>query len=151
MLFRSQEINDHIKKTGKNLSEYVNTLKPVKGFYDGHGGAGSVAIVNELLVSKINFPANNVKTYKGLFQDTVPHASNIDKIALLRLDGDWYDSIKICLENFYDRVVIGGVIIIDDYSSYDGCKKALDEFMDSKNLTFFKCYSRPQTRFFFKY
>jgi O-methyltransferase len=146
-----QEFNDHIKKTGKNISDYVDSSKPVKGFYDGHGGAGSVEIVRELLVNKIGFPENKIKIYKGLFQDTIPYATDIKQIALLRLDGDWYDSIKICLEHFYDRVVIGGVIIIDDYSSYDGCKKALDEFMESKNLTFFKCYSRPQTRFFFKY
>lgn len=145
------EVEHYLKKTGRQLKDYVHTLKPVKGIYDGHGGAGSIEIVKELLVNKINFPEDQIVFYKGLFQDTVPAANDISKIALLRLDGDWYDSIKICLENFYDRVVVGGVVIIDDYWTYEGCKKALDEFMESRKLTFFKSYSRPQTRFFFKY
>ena len=51
---------------------------------------------------------------KGLFQDTLPH-SEIQHIALLHLDGDWYDSTRVCLEQLYDKVSPGGVIQIDDY------------------------------------
>jgi O-methyltransferase len=144
------EFEAHLKSTKQKQSEYLHTLKPVKGIYDSHGGAGSVGAVNNLLIDRIQYPADRLCYHIGLFQETVP-ASAIDKISLLRLDGDWYDSIKVCLEGLYDKVVLGGVIIIDDYSTYDGCKKAVDEFFASKELKYFKHYSRPQTRYFFKY
>lgn len=51
------------------------------------------------------------------------------EIAILRLDTDWYESTKHELDTFYDSVVSGGVIIIDDYGHWQGCKKAVDEFL----------------------
>ncbi len=75
---------------------------------------------------------------KGWLQDTLP-MTIIGDIAVLRLDGDWYESTKCCLENLYDNVVSGGSIIIDDYQ-LKGCKLAVHEFvLDRKvdvNMTF---------------
>ena len=51
------------------------------------------------------------------------------KIAVLRLDTDWYESTKHELDTFYDSVVPGGIVIIDDYGHWKGCKKAVDEFL----------------------
>lgn len=59
---------------------------------------------------------------KTLLQD-VP-----DKIALLRLDTDWYESTKIELEVLYPRLVKGGVLILDDYGYWLGARKAVDEY-----------------------
>jgi predicted O-methyltransferase YrrM len=56
-------------------------------------------------------------------------------IALLHLDGDWYSSTKVILENFYDRVYDGGVLQIDDYGHWDGCRKAVQEFFSARNVT----------------
>ena len=67
---------------------------------------------------------------KGWFSDTVPHHPN-QPIALLRLDGDWYDSTMVCLQNLYPKVVTGGIIIIDDYYSWDGCSKAVHDYLSS--------------------
>ena len=53
---------------------------------------------------------------------------------MLRLDGDWYESTKICLEKLYDKVVVGGVIIIDDYGHWVGAKNATDEFRTTNNI-----------------
>jgi O-methyltransferase len=53
-----------------------------------------------------------------------------EKIAILRLDTDWYDSTKYELETFYNNVSPGGIIIIDDYGHWQGCKKAVDEFLE---------------------
>lgn len=78
-------------------------------------------------------PKEKVRIIKGWFKDTVPK-TNIDKIAILRLDGDWYESTKICLEHLYDKVSPGGYIIIDDYGHWQGCKKAVDEFIKKKGL-----------------
>ncbi|MCC6824998.1 MAG: class I SAM-dependent methyltransferase [Acidobacteria bacterium] len=143
------EINEFLKKKGKTLSD-ISANETLTGIYDGHGGHGKVEIVRELLVNKIRYPESKLCFHVGLFQDTVPAADDIGKIAMLRLDGDWYDSIKIPLDHLYDRVVKGGVVIIDDYWTYEGCRRAVDEFMEENKLTYFKCYSRPQTRFFFK-
>jgi len=52
-----------------------------------------------------------------------------DKIAILRLDTDWYESTAFELANFYDKVVPGGAVIIDDYGHWMGCKRAVDEFL----------------------
>jgi hypothetical protein len=52
-----------------------------------------------------------------------------DEIAILRLDTDWYESTKHELDTFYNNVVPGGVVIIDDYGHWQGCKKAVDEFL----------------------
>ena len=70
---------------------------------------------------------------KGLFQDTVP-AANVGQIALLHLDGDWYDSTRVCLEHLYDKVVPGGIIQIDDYGHWAGARKALHEFFEARDI-----------------
>lgn len=77
--------------------------------------------------------AERTKMVKGLFQDTVAHAS-IDQFALLHLDGDWYESVKVCLDAFYDKVVPGGIIQIDDYGYWAGARKAVNEFMAARNI-----------------
>jgi len=68
------------------------------------------------------------KLVKGLFQETLPRCQ-IEKIAVLHLDCDWYDSMRCCLENLYDRVSPGGIIQIDDYGHWQGARKAVDEFL----------------------
>jgi O-methyltransferase len=68
---------------------------------------------------------------KGWFSETLPHFSMDEKIALLRLDGDWYESTWDCLINLYPRVAANGVIIIDDYYTWDGCSKAVHDYLSS--------------------
>jgi hypothetical protein len=55
-----------------------------------------------------------------------------EKIAILRFDGDWYESTIDVLENMYDNVVDGGVIIFDDYYYWNGNKRGVDDFMKNK-------------------
>lgn len=76
---------------------------------------------------------NGVKFLPGLFADTLPGAP-IDKIALLRLDGDLYSSTMDSLNALYDKVVCGGYIIVDDYGLAP-CKQAVDEFRASRGIT----------------
>ncbi len=72
---------------------------------------------------------------KGWFDSTLPVArTQIGPIAVLRLDGDWYDSTKVCLENLYDLVSPGGVVIVDDYDRWQGCRAAVDEFMALRSI-----------------
>lgn len=73
--------------------------------------------------------------HKGWFQYTLPkNADNIKKISLLRLDGDLYESTKICLEFLYPKINKGGYIIIDDYGTLSGCRKAVTEYLEKNNI-----------------
>ena len=86
---------------------------------------------------KLNLDMNNVSLVKGYFEDTLQIKESMDyigKIAVLRLDGDWYASTKVCLEKLYDKVIEGGIIIIDDYGHFIGAKRATDEFIAKNNI-----------------
>jgi hypothetical protein len=70
-----------------------------------------------------------LRVVKGWFQDTFPETvDQIDRIALLHADGDWYDSVRLTLETFYPKVSPGGFVVIDDYRDWEGAKTATDEF-----------------------
>jgi O-methyltransferase len=77
--------------------------------------------------------AQAVHIVKGWFSDTVPAFTSDEPIAILRLDGDWYESTMICLTNLFDKVALGGVIILDDYYSWDGCSKATHDFLSQRS------------------
>ena len=91
--------------------------------------------VRDLLHRQLRVSRDVVEIRKGWFQDTVWRArAEIGPIALLRLDGDWYESTKTCLEALYDQVEHGGFVIIDDYGTFPGCRTAVDEFLASRSL-----------------
>ena len=73
--------------------------------------------------------ATNVHLHKGWFEKTLPGTKIEPCIALLRLDADWYDSTMCCLENLYPQVVRGGLILIDDYYAWDGCARAVHDYL----------------------
>ena len=66
---------------------------------------------------------------KGWFNETNPLFTPPAPIALLRLDADWYESTLTCLKHLYPHVAPGGVVIIDDYEPFDGCARAVHEFL----------------------
>ena len=66
--------------------------------------------------------------HRGWFQDTVPHFHTLLPIALLRLDGDLYESTMVCLEHLYPLVAPGGLVVIDDYA-LAGCATAVNEYL----------------------
>lgn len=65
---------------------------------------------------------------KGLFQDTLPHP-DLTRVAFAHLDGDWYDSTAHCLRHLWPLLSPGGRIQFDDYGAWQGCRKAVDEFL----------------------
>jgi O-methyltransferase len=95
---------------------------------------GDPARVQEVL-RLVGARMDRVRIVPGWFDVTFPTLS-IPKIALLNIDADWYESVKLCLETFYDRVVPGGFISLDDYGYWPGCRKAVDEFFDSRRLPY---------------
>lgn len=82
-------------------------------------------------VSRYNYPSENVDFIKGMVEETLLSNKLPEKISLLRLDTDWYESTKMELEVLYPKLVSGGVLIIDDYGHWDGCKRAVDEYFKS--------------------
>jgi len=93
---------------------------------------GTQEEVEDLLFNKFGFSRDKVHLVKGWFQDTLPqYRERVGDIAVLRIDGDWYESTKCCLENLYDNVVDGGYVILDDYALV-GCRRAVDEFFVGK-------------------
>jgi len=76
-----------------------------------------------------------VRFLKGWFKDTLPGAP-IKAISILRLDGDYYESTMDSLVNLFDKVSVGGYIIVDDYGedSWTYCRKAVDEFRHERGV-----------------
>ncbi len=81
--------------------------------------------------------SNNVELIKGDITKTVPKYLKIHpelKISLLNLDTDIYEPAVTILENLYPRLVKGGVLILDDYGTFPGETKAVDDYFDGKNV-----------------
>jgi hypothetical protein len=74
------------------------------------------------------YPAELVRFVPGRVEETVPAAAP-DRIAVLRLDTDWYESTRHELEHLYPRLAVGGVLIIDDYGHWQGARRAVDEYL----------------------
>ncbi len=101
-----------------------------------HQCEAGIEVVKNFLHCDLKLPVDRVKYYKGWFQDTVPeHGKNCGDIAVLRLDGDWYESTKICLDELYGRLAKGGVLLLDDYYAWEGCSKAADEFRERLGIS----------------
>ena len=77
---------------------------------------------------------DKVRFLKGWFEETMAGAP-VEKLSLLRLDGDLYSSTIAVLDNMYDKVVEGGYVIIDDYGALEPCRKAVDDFRSKRGIT----------------
>ncbi|RZU48552.1 macrocin-O-methyltransferase TylF [Krasilnikovia cinnamomea] len=79
------------------------------------------------------YPADRVHFYKGKVEDTIP-AHIPDRISILRLDTDWYESTRHELKHLWPRLVPGGVLLLDDYGWWDGARQAVDEWLEETRL-----------------
>lgn len=76
-----------------------------------------------------------LKVIQGPVQETLLQPENLpDRIALLRLDTDFYDSTKTEMEILYPRLQPGGILIIDDYGEWAGARKAVDEYFEGQHV-----------------
>lgn len=76
---------------------------------------------------------DQVQFLKGWFCNTLPHAP-IERLAILRLDGDLYSSTMESLRNLYHRVSPGGYVIVDDYYSWASCRRAVTDFLQENQI-----------------
>jgi O-methyltransferase len=77
---------------------------------------------------------NQVGFLEGWFSDTLPSAP-IDQLALIRLDGDLYESTMDALTALYEKLSPGGYVIVDDYNDFEPCRRAITEFRESRRIT----------------
>jgi hypothetical protein len=75
---------------------------------------------------RLDLTEQNIQLIPGLFQTSLHVA---EPIALAHIDCDWYDSVLVCIERLAPRIVPGGAMIFDDYSSYAGCRRAVDAWL----------------------
>ncbi len=71
-------------------------------------------------------PGDRVRLHRGLFEDTL-HPSA--PLALVHIDSDWYDPVRLCLERTYPHLSPGAFVVLDDYHDYAGCRAATNEFL----------------------
>lgn len=124
--------NDTSRFETSALSTWTSTLaageKPWKVLFDAD--RFNEEDVRRALLST-GYPAERLHFVRGKVEDTVPqHAP--ETLALLRLDTDWYESTRHELHHLWPRLQTGGVMIIDDYGHWDGCRKAVDEYFGPK-------------------
>lgn len=76
---------------------------------------------------------SQIHLVKGFYQDTLYPP---DTVALAHLDCDWYESVKTCLGRITPALAPGGVLVVDDYDYWAGCRRAVDEFFEDKRDQF---------------
>ena len=90
---------------------------------------GSEADTRRIL-KRIGLPEESYRVVVGWFDETLPKAA-CDRIALLHVDCDFYQPVKLVLETLYPRVTPGGYVILNDYGSFQGCRQAINELLPS--------------------
>lgn len=115
----------------KYLSKEEQSLLPNAGEQELVSSGATVvsldSFMDNLFASGISLA--NILVHKGWFENTIPK-SNIEKISILRLDGDLYNSTLVCLVHLFSKVVDGGIVIIDDWQ-LEGCRLACEEYFHS--------------------
>jgi O-methyltransferase len=84
--------------------------------------------------AKYNLLDEQVRFLKGWFKDSLPKAP-INQLALIRLDGDMYESTMDALTNLYPKLSTGGFVIVDDYGSVEACRQAITDFRSKHGIT----------------
>jgi hypothetical protein len=77
------------------------------------------------------YPPQKCHFIKGDVLETIPAAAP-DQIAILRLDTDWYESTRHELTHLFPRLAPGGILIVDDYGHWNGCRQAVDEYFGER-------------------
>ena len=85
-------------------------------------------------LTSTGYPAGRMHFVKGMVEETLIGDPPTGPIAILRLDTDFYESTKCELEVLYAQLVPGGVLIIDDYGTWKGARKAVDDFFDGMGV-----------------
>jgi glycosyltransferase involved in cell wall biosynthesis/predicted O-methyltransferase YrrM len=125
--------------TGMPEPTTVDKHRGIPANYTGLGAATFNAPISENLhvVCQTLDVSDIVVPVQGLFAQTLPQTkSEISDIALLHANGDWYESTMDIFNTFYEDVVANGVIQVNNYGFWEGCRKAIHDFERSHGLSF---------------
>lgn len=122
-------------KDGEDAHKRYNEIK--SGTSSGLGGNEYYGYMNNLIEQVkvnlrdfgINPDGEDVCLIQGLFEDTL-HPTGA--VALAHIDCDWYDPVRTCIDRILPKLSPGGILVFDDYSSYSGCTKAVDELLEAR-------------------
>lgn len=129
----------NVKPTDKDIYHFSDR-KALEG-WDERESRGEKLYYSPLSEVKKNlystgFPKKNIKFIKGKVEDTIPNDIP-DKISILRLDTDWYESTYHELKHLFPRLVLHGILIIDDYGVWKGARDATDKYISENNIKIF--------------
>jgi len=91
------------------------------------GFVGSEADTHRVL-ERLGVPPDRYTLVVGWLEETLPKLEK-PPVALLHIDTDFHDPVKIALEQFYPHVSPGGYVVLNDYGAFEGCRLATDEFL----------------------
>jgi len=94
--------------------------------------SSSAAAVRETFAAA-RVPFDRVHLVAGRFEMTLPRFVP-PPLVLLHVDCDWYASVKLCLSSLYDAVVAGGIVVIDDFGHWEGCRRAVESFFAERAI-----------------
>lgn len=120
---------DYSGKETKSRWESSNKTTHVDWCY-----ASLEEVKNNLTTS--NYPQEKLEYVKGKVEETIPKVTP-EKIAILRLDTDWYESTKHELIHLFPLLSPGGILILDDYGFWKGQREAVDEYFKNHNIHVF--------------
>jgi O-methyltransferase len=115
---------------GQSAGELLRTQRK-----DDPASAWCYATIDDVkaTMTSTGYEFGRIHFVKGKVEDTIPtHAP--DKIAILRLDTDWYESTRHEMEHLFPRLIRGGVLIVDDYGHWAGCRQAIDEYIETNGI-----------------
>jgi hypothetical protein len=84
-------------------------------------------------MAKTGYPSSQIRYVVGKVEDTLP-TNTPDSISILRLDTDWFESTRCEMEHLFPKLQPGGILIIDDYGHWQGCRKAVDEYFEQHKI-----------------
>mmetsp|Transcript_4971 Transcript_4971/g.13232 ORF Transcript_4971/g.13232 Transcript_4971/m.13232 type:complete len:309 (-) Transcript_4971:752-1678(-) len=130
--YDDENAKQHFKdlKEGKNTSKILRSTA-ARGMEEGKWNYGPIDVVKNNM-RYTTYPAEKINFVKGKVEETLKKVALPEKIAILRLDTDWYDSTKAELDVFWDRLQSGGILLVDDYCMWKGATTAVDQFFADK-------------------
>lgn len=121
-------IDKDIDYKGESASDEIKRINAENIYFVGISLDAVQSVLN-----RTRYPEDKIHYVKGKVEDTIP-STLPERISLLRLDTDMYESTKHELEHLYPLLSVGGVLIIDDYGHWMGAKKAVDEYFSENNI-----------------
>jgi hypothetical protein len=129
----SEPTSEDVSIDGSSAKELLNeSEKDDQSIIWAYSG---MEVVKKNILS-VGYEQEKIHFVKGKVEDTIPETMP-DKISLLRLDTDWYESTKHELKHLFPRLSKGGILILDDYGHWQGARKAADEYFSYNHVSIF--------------